>query len=409
MSSDGTTFSCQMHIVRAIATACCVLSLSGCAEWLALSASVLGYSLLLTTVGYETAKSGAMEHGIAWTKQLFKQVYIPLVTWSTIVVVVHNTLIITGLIPGQTQHIGHHLWDVASSLTLQGDSWCVSFKLFVLLWICPLLFALFYRFVTLFSDSWSVTKRLALFIAISFSVTVLQMIVLRPITILPGTEALAALGCIGGGALLHHHPRWSKRDMLYALGVVLLSVVLFVASQIYTSILSTNAMMWVALPFVVCIVQGWIYFSARMTNENRSFIVKGLCYIGRHTLAIVGFCTLSFQIVNAIVIVATNMNSSTLATHHIIRNEAIADGWFMLYFIVGMTLPLLCIFSWKRLDERFHLTLKNCIIYLLKGLRYLIVAVYRFTKYLIRSTWHTIKQTATDLKDLLKASNPKEE
>lgn len=73
-----------------------------------------------------------------------------------------------------------------------------------------------------------------------------------------------------------------------------------------------------------------------MDNWLKRFLV----YIGDNTLTILTWHFISFKTVSLIIIYVENLQIQRLAEFPVI-NDYTSQGWFFLYFFVGMALPLI--------------------------------------------------------------------
>ena len=399
-----------LPMIRAIAVSFYVLSISGGPRWLELLGMACGALVLLMTVGYELRENDVLAQGMSWLKQLFRKVYIPLIVWSTLLVSLHDVLLYFGAIPGTSHHVFHHLWKVMFSFTVTSDCWCYSYGVLVLLWVAPILFVLLYRCISLFTSQQTEGRRLLLVTLSLVAMALLQIIFELRITTLPlgGLQEAVALACVGSGALLHKFRLDYKPHFLAVWGAMFVPIVSYILVLLCSSSASSETMLLAFLPSSLCVCYGLLCWSETV-SASKGWVVHAIQYIGRHTIGVIGFCGLSFQVAGIIIVLTTDLSWSSLSAIPIIADERVSQGWFLLYFIMGLSLPLSAIVLWRYLDKRFNLTWINCILYLYKGTNYLVVGTYRLLVYLIKAIWTAMKDSVVAVKDILKASNPNEE
>lgn len=96
------------------------------------------------------------------------------------------------------------------------------------------------------------------------------------------------------------------------------------------------------VPFLVSAIAGtlMVFKIACLVNSKDNRLKRLLIYIGDNTLTILTWHFLSFKLVSLIIIYVENLPIERLAEFPVI-NDYTSEGWFILYFIVGMGVPLL--------------------------------------------------------------------
>ena len=75
-------------------------------------------------------------------------------------------------------------------------------------------------------------------------------------------------------------------------------------------------------------------------NSKDNWIKRILVYIGDNTLTVLTWHFISFKIVSLIIIYVENLPIERLAEFPVI-NDYTSQGWFILYFVTGMAVPLI--------------------------------------------------------------------
>lgn len=99
---------------------------------------------------------------------------------------------------------------------------------------------------------------------------------------------------------------------------------------------------WQVIPYMVTALTGLLsvfYFSTKIFCNNGGFR-KLLIYIGNNTLVILTWHMLYFKIVSLLIIHVYGLPIARLAEFPVIE-EYSKQGWFILYFIIGVSIPLL--------------------------------------------------------------------
>ena len=93
------------------------------------------------------------------------------------------------------------------------------------------------------------------------------------------------------------------------------------------------------VPYMIMAVAGtWCVFSLPWGEMNRT-LLSFMRYVGQHTMAILTWHFLSFKIVSLLVIAVYGIDGERLAEFPVIH-EYTNRGWFVLYLIVGISMPL---------------------------------------------------------------------
>ena len=99
------------------------------------------------------------------------------------------------------------------------------------------------------------------------------------------------------------------------------------------------------LPYIISAIAGIImimeFSKIILTNQ---MLAKLFTFIGNHTLAILTWHFLSFKLVSFIAIIYYKLPMQTLTSFPIINSFVNNNIWICLYFIIGITLPLILIY-----------------------------------------------------------------
>lgn len=95
------------------------------------------------------------------------------------------------------------------------------------------------------------------------------------------------------------------------------------------------------IPYLISAMAGilMVFKLSSYVNNKDNLLKRLLVYIGDHTLTILTWHFLCFKIVSLIIIYWENLPIERLAEFPVITDYS-CRGWFILYFIVGMAVPL---------------------------------------------------------------------
>lgn len=99
---------------------------------------------------------------------------------------------------------------------------------------------------------------------------------------------------------------------------------------------------WQVFPYMVTALTGLlsVFYLSKKIFYNDVCFKNLLIYIGNNTLVILTWHMLSFKIVNLLIVNFYGLSISRCAEFPVIE-EYSKQGWFVLYFIIGVSIPLL--------------------------------------------------------------------
>lgn len=157
---------------------------------------------------------------------------------------------------------------------------------------------------------------------------------LTVLRISPNIFLAATFFCVG-----HSLATFRVRSFTHSQSFITFSVMLCVAPYIIISINNPFYVTKRIVPYIIMAVAGtWCIFSLpweRMNDKMRRF----MRYVGNHTMAILTWHFLSFKIVSLLIIAIYGIDGERLAEFPIIH-EYTNRGWFVLYTLIGISLPL---------------------------------------------------------------------
>lgn len=100
---------------------------------------------------------------------------------------------------------------------------------------------------------------------------------------------------------------------------------------------------------IACAILG-VYLNFYISKQiiKRNFFSKTFCYIGRNTVPIMALHYISFKLIALIQIKAYSLPNYMLAKYPVLDGSR---GWFILYAICGVTVPLLANYIYKKLKS----------------------------------------------------------
>lgn len=98
---------------------------------------------------------------------------------------------------------------------------------------------------------------------------------------------------------------------------------------------------WQVLPYAIVAVSGTLgtFYVASHIAQSDNRVKRMLVYVGNNTLTLLTWHFLSFKLVSLVIILTYQLPIARLAEFPVIK-EYSAKGWFILYFVIGVWIPL---------------------------------------------------------------------
>ena len=420
MNRDGRDSA--FSIVKALAIIFVVIAHAGAPSGLGRAAYIFSVPVFFMCTGYffnlhyvEDVKT------FVWRR--FRNLYCPFWIWAVVFLVLHNVFFWVGILneeygnaaggvlhPYTWHDFCQRLWSVTFNMSGYDEFLCGAFWFFRTLFISSLAFLFLYKVIAHFSKWTKPTHIVGAIMAIVCALTVWKIEGNLKITGVAqgGYRELLAIFFICVGFLYRQYQRLFKPNWLYAafgVGVLALFTWWSPSSMSYNA----NLTQFVSLPLPAFAAFVALHISAQKQVNYNNLVTRGLVYIGDRTLYIFAFHLLAFKVVSIIKVLAFDLPWSHVGGHTIVHDEVGGFAFFLLYVIAGVALPLLTMVVWKKMDARYNLTWFNCLKYIFHAIVVSVSFVYRVIKAFFMAVWRSFKNFFRDMKDLLKASNPKED
>ena len=353
----------------------------------------------------------------------FRKIYCPFWIWTVIFLVLHNFFFWIGILsedygnaaggvlhPYSWHDFCQRVWSVTFNMSGYDEFICGAYWFFRTLFVSSIAFLLLYKLITRFTK---LSKPVYVVLAIMGMAWLLAFWKVEGnlrITGLAqgGYRELMALIFIGFGFLYRRFQTFLRPKWLVAVvGIAVLALFTWWSPSSLGH--NANVSQFLSLPLpafgafmALCVI-------AKGLNKYQNVITDKLVYIGDCTLYIFAFHLLAFKVVSIIKVLVYDLPWSHVGGHTVVHDEEGGIWFFLLYVIAGVALPLLTMELWKLLDKRYNLTWVNCLKYSFNALVMAITCFLWIIKKVALSIWNGTKNFFHDMKDLLKASNPKED
>lgn len=420
MNRDGRDRA--FSIVKAFAIIFVVIAHACGPSWLGTAAYIFSVPVFFMCTGY-MFNLHYLNDTKTYVWRRFRNLYCPFWIWSVTFLVLHNFFFWIGILsedygnaaggvlhPYSWHTFCQRVWSVTFNMSGYDEFICGAYWFFRTLFISSIVFLFLYKLIQHFTK---LTKPVYIVLAIIGMAGLLAFWKIEGNLRMTGVaqggyRELMALIFIGLGFLYRRFQRFLRLKWLAALvGVGVLALFTWWSpssmgySATVTQFLSLPLPAFGAFVALCVIAQGLLKY--------QNVIVDKLVYIGDRTLYIFAFHLLAFKVVSIIKVLVFDLPWSHVGGHTVVHDEDGGIWFFFLYVIAGVALPLLTMELWKKLDKRYNLTLVNCLKYSFNAVVITITFILLILRRVALSFWKGTMNFFKDMKDLLKASNPKED
>ena len=402
----------KFTILKALAILLVVLSHAGACGWINQTIFIFHVPIFFFCAGY-FFNTAYLNDERTYIVHRIKGLYLPFVRWSIFFLLIHNLLFYTGILnetygnsgggvthPFTWHTFSQNLWNIVFNMSGYDTFLCGTFWFFRSLLLASIAFLVLFKIITKVNEKYGEKK-------IGWIILVLAMLMMLWKT----TEGLNVTGVAQGGAReltglgfmamgflanryeLVSHLNWKT--------VIPFAVFLVCAASMFPS-----AMYWrptfaqfIYLPiaafsgFVVC-----LYLSMKI-EKHIKFLSLVLIYIGQRTLYIFAFHLVAFKLVSALKVAWYDLPWLAVGGHPYVLEPANNAFWVIAYVVVGVGLPLLWLEGYRRLSDKYDITNRQIVRYIVlllcllaKCLRFILHKTWIIFKNLCRQIWAFIKE-----------------
>lgn len=404
-------------ILKALAIVLVVLGHSGCPEVVKDFVYQFHVPAFFLCAGYFFHTKYLDDAG-TYIGHRFKGLYVPFVTWSVFFLLIHNLLLWLGLLStsygnmaGMVSHayswheFSERLLAVVFNMSGYDDFLCSPFWFFRSLFVGSLLWLLCFnvgRRLKWLGDD----LRIALGVAVSVWALALWQSVerfdiagftgggYRELTGLMfialgfAVREVQRLWCEDKTTFAALRPLLSHRAVIVSLPwictIAALALLLVTGCTLHPIMTSSSGLATTALLPVTGLCGFYLlYRLSALLSHIGGFVGRALRYMGENTLYIFAFHFLAFKLVSAIKVGVYGLPWQAVGSHAIVHAYT-DDNFWLCYTLVGVALPLLWIYGYRRLMARHGESIAA--VFTLQGLWRILRFIIRLTVRLIRGT-----------------------
>lgn len=424
-----TSFS----ICKAIAILCVVLSHAGGPGWLGAFVFQFHVPVFFICAGY-FFNTRYLTDEKTYVRRRFTGLYLPFLRWSIFFLVIHNLLFPLGLLSetygnaagGVTHPYSWHvfcqrLWSIIFNMSGYDEFLCGAYWFFRALLLSSLGFLFLFKVIRHYYPKAS-DARIAL--------SILSVCVL--LCLWQTAEGLRMTGVGQGGyrelcgmafmAIGFLYREYRSRIVLNGRYAAAAFALLVVGAAFVRSSMGSHHTLVQFLPLIPFALAGFVLvrWLSLCVDRQENFLRRALIYIGDRTLYVFAFHLLAFKVVSALKVAWYHLEWEQVGGHTVVNWHAADDLFFLLYLAVGVALPLGWTALYRHLEERYRFTLRYDRLFesdrLLivcrhahSALSYVIKFLCRLFRAVVLGLWHGIKSTIQGIRDIISASNPRDE
>lgn len=420
-------------ILKALAILCVVLSHAGGPGWLGAFVFQFHVPVFFICAGY-FFNTRYLTDEKTFLRRRFRGLYLPFIRWSIFFLVIHNLLFPLGILSeaygnaagGVTHPYSWHvfcqrLWSIVFNMSGYDEFLCGAYWFFRALFLSSIAFLFLFKILRHCCPTAS-NARLAL-----------SVLCIGLLLCLWQTSADLRISGVGQGgyrelcglsfmALGFLYKEYRSRIVLGWRSALGAFVILVLGAHFVRSSMGSHHTLWQFLPLIPFALAGFVfvYWLSTRIDSRENMLRTTLIYIGDRTLYVFAFHLLAFKVVSAIKVAWYHLDWEHVGGHTVVNYHASDDFFFVLYLVVGIALPLGWISLYRWLEARYHFTLRYDTLfsagtlslaahYVYVALRFTMTLIHRILRGLIFGVWHGIKSTIQGMKDIISASNPRDE
>ena len=347
-------------------------------------------------------------HGYIYRK--VKHIYFPFIVWASVFVILHNIFALINFTSDGIygwQETFQRLWNIC--LGMQGYDPVLN----AAFWIVRAMFVgaigfyaisyLFKKILSNFTDTKIIECSILSIITLVIWMTLFDLNI--PFLPYGGYTELTATMFFGLGCLYRQYESYLyQRKWIYALTTL---VVIALAVLYPSSMFEKDFFAFLSLLFGGVSAFITLHYLSDLIAKYDNKVTLLVNYVGERWLYIVAFFPLFFKIVGVFHILCSDLKWEMLALFP--SNSETFSAISIVYWIVGCTCPILCVWGWNKADAKYNLTPKNCLLYTINGIKILSKWIWKGICFIGSTIWKSIKSFCLNILDIVKASNPKDE
>ena len=417
-------------ILKAIAIILVVIAHSAAPAYLSNFAYMVGVPAFFVLSGY-FFKLDNLDNTSDFVIRRTKTLYLPFIKWGVFFLILHNLFFEVGLLsesygnaqggvthPYNWTQAAQHLWSMVFNMSGYDPFMAGAFWFFRALFLANIAFIFLFKATRRLGKLKTSTLQVVSVIILAFLLALWQASMGLHITGVAqgGYRELMGIVLLGIGFLLRRADETPDSSIWHNPIVMLAasSVVLMILTFVYPISMAAKPGSVLSVPILT--VAGtaafiWLRGLSEFILQLPEKYTQWLQFTGENSLYIFVFHLLAFKVASMIKVGVYQLDWEMVGGHPVVQHE-LGDGFWLLYIFVGVVLPILPVWIWKKITNQRKFDATNPkdwlrLIVLLGLLAY--KGVIALGQFIINIFINLGKSIVSLLKTIWSASNPSED
>ena len=417
-------------ILKAIAIILVVIAHSAAPAYLSNFAYMVGVPAFFVLSGY-FFKLDNLDNTSDFVIRRTKTLYLPFIKWGVFFLILHNLFFEVGLLsesygnaqggvthPYNWTQAAQHLWSMVFNMSGYDPFMAGAFWFFRALFLANIAFIFLFKATRQLGKFKTSTLQVVSVIVLAFLLALWQASMGLHITGVAqgGYRELMGIVLLGIGFLLRRADETPDSSIWHNPIIMLAasSVVLMILTFVYPISMAAKPGSVLSVPILT--VAGtaafiWLRGLSEFILQLPDKYTQWLQFTGENSLYIFVFHLLAFKVASMIKVVVYQLDWAMVGGHPVVQHE-LGDGFWLLYIFVGVVLPILPVWIWKKITNQRKFDATNPkdwlrLIILLGLLTY--KGITALGQFIINIFINLGKSIVSLLKTIWSASNPSED
>ena len=417
-------------ILKAIAIILVVIAHSAAPAYLSNFAYMVGVPAFFVLSGY-FFKLDNLDNTSDFVIRRTKTLYLPFIKWGVFFLILHNLFFEVGFLsesygnaqggvthPYNWTQAAQHLWSMVFNMSGYDPFMAGAFWFFRALFLANIAFIFLFKATRQLGKFKTSTLQVVSVIVLAFLLALWQASMGLHITGVAqgGYRELMGIVLLGIGFLLRRADETPDSSIWHNPIVMLAasSVVLMILTFVYPISMAAKPGSVLSVPILT--VAGtaafiWLRGLSEFILQLPEKYTRWLQFTGENSLYIFVFHLLAFKVASMIKVGVYQLDWAMVGGHPVVQHE-LGDGFWLLYIFVGVVLPILPVWIWKKITNQRKFDATNPkdwlrLIVLLGLLTY--KGVIALGQFIINIFINLGKSIVSLLKTIWSASNPSED
>lgn len=417
-------------ILKAIAIILVVIAHSAAPAYLSNFAYMVGVPAFFVLSGY-FFKLENLDNTSDFLIRRTKTLYLPFIKWGVFFLILHNLFFEVGLLsesygnaqggvthPYNWTQAAQHLWSMVFNMSGYDPFMAGAFWFFRALFLANIAFIFLFKATRRLGKLKTSTLQVVSVIVLAFLLALWQASMGLHITGVAqgGYRELMGIVLLGIGFLLRRADETPDSSIWHNPIIMLAasSVVLMILTFVYPISMAAKPGSVLSVPILT--VAGtaafiWLRGISEFILQLPEKYTQWLQFTGENSLYIFVFHLLAFKVASMIKVGVYQLDWAMVGGHPVVQHE-LGDGFWLLYIFVGVILPILPVWIWKKItnQRKFDATNPKDWLRLIVLLGLLVYkGVIALGQFIINIFINLGKSIVSLLKTIWSASNPSED